>query len=513
MVSYIILHYHKYSENNIISNNALSYFFGGEEVLAPYTSSGPKDPKDVFSDHIEYLYAGLGGPEDFDGQDFSGKIALIERGTYDFVAKIMNAHNHGAVGVIVFNSIAGGDGLLNMAYPSDTKIPAVFIGRSHGLNLVSLIESEGNYVAFSGKTIKAANPEAGNMSSFSSWGTTPNLDFKPEITAPGGGIWSTAQNNQYQSMNGTSMAAPHVAGGSALVLQRIDKDFTLSGTDRVLLAKNLLMNTAIPHHDTGLYNSYYGVGDYNYTSPRRQGAGVMDVYAAVKTPAVAYEKTSGIGKVTLKEIGDVTTFTLEVKNLSHEEVTYVPRGTVQTDLTDGEYNYLETSGVYDEDTLAEDGPNGPYSGEYPIYFSTESLTIPAGETRTLNVTVDLRNAVDWFYNAPLSELYPNGTFLEGFVVLEDPMEMNPTLSIPYMGYYGEWDKAPVIDKTIYEERSFYGLTSLAWYDEANELFEFLGVDFDGRRNTETIAFSQIKTTTVMMCCLFYLSCVTPRKWN
>src|SRR5690606_22527310 len=153
---------------------------------------------------------------------------------------------------------AGGDSLLNMAYPSDTKIPAVFIGRSHGLNLVSLIESEGNYVAFSGKTIKAANPEAGNMSSFSSWGTTPNLDFKPEITAPGGGIWSTAQNNQYPSMNGTSMAAPHVAGGSALVLLRIDKDFTLSGTDRVLLAKNLLMNTAIPHHDTGLYNSYYG---------------------------------------------------------------------------------------------------------------------------------------------------------------------------------------------------------------------------------------------------------------
>jgi lactocepin len=86
----------------------------------------------------------------------------------------------------------------------------------------------------------------------------------------------------------------------------------------------------------------------------------------------------------------------------------------------------------------------------------------------------------------------HGTFLEGFVVLEDPMEMNPTLSIPYMGYYGEWDKAPVIDKTIYEERSFYGLTSLAWYDEANELFEFLGVDFDGRRNTETIAFSPNK---------------------
>ena len=35
------------------------------------------------------------------------------------------------------------------------------------------------------------------MSDFSSWGTTPDLEFKPEITAPGGNIWSTDNNDGY----------------------------------------------------------------------------------------------------------------------------------------------------------------------------------------------------------------------------------------------------------------------------------------------------------------------------
>ena len=84
------------------------------------------------------------------------------------------------------------------------------------------------------------------MSDFSSWGPTPNLDFKPEITAPGGNIFSTFNNNEYGLMSGTSMAAPHVAGGTALIYQRVDKDFGVTGSERYQLAKNLLMNTAKP---------------------------------------------------------------------------------------------------------------------------------------------------------------------------------------------------------------------------------------------------------------------------
>lgn len=49
-------------------------------------------------------------------------------------------------------------------------------------------------------------------SDFSSWGVPGNLDLKPEITAPGGNIWSTLTDGTYGSMSGTSMSAPSVTG-------------------------------------------------------------------------------------------------------------------------------------------------------------------------------------------------------------------------------------------------------------------------------------------------------------
>ncbi|MBR8644374.1 S8 family serine peptidase [[Brevibacterium] frigoritolerans] len=61
------------------------------------------------------------------------------------------------------------------------------------------------------------------------------MDFKLEITAPGGQIYSTLNNDEYGMMSGTSMAAPHVSGGSALVLERVDKDFKLEGSARANL--------------------------------------------------------------------------------------------------------------------------------------------------------------------------------------------------------------------------------------------------------------------------------------
>lgn len=477
-------------ENTYISALALEYVYGGVNNFAPYLSAGTSDPIKAFTEPVAYLNAGLGYPEDFIGKDFSGKIALIERGTLDFVTKISNAQSAGAAGVIMYNSEAGGEGLISMAYPPEGKIPAVFIARSHGLKLIENIVSGANTVSFKGNKEMAMNPNAGKMSDFTSWGTTPSLDFKPEITAPGGNIWSTAQNNGYQNMSGTSMAAPHVAGGSALVLQRVAHDFSLTGAAKVTMAKNLLMSTAVAHGDKGAYNEYYGLGAYNFTSPRRQGAGVMDLFAATTTPAVVYEKTSGESKVSLGEMEDLTKFILTVENFSNEEVTYKVNGTVQTDLTDGEYNYLETQGVYMDGTLSLDGPNGYWSGEFPISFSKEEVTVPAKGTVQVEVEVDLTNTVDWVYNAPLNDVFENGTFIEGFVTLKDVSDTHPTLSIPYMGFYGEWDKAPVVDASIYGEGlSFYELTSMAWYEAASDSLYFLGLDADENAKIDNIAFS------------------------
>lgn len=50
------------------------------------------------------------------------------------------------------------------------------------------------------------------MSDFSSWGVPGDLSLKPEITAPGGNIYSTRTDGTYGLMSGTSMASPSAAG-------------------------------------------------------------------------------------------------------------------------------------------------------------------------------------------------------------------------------------------------------------------------------------------------------------
>ncbi|MGV8163829.1 MAG: S8 family serine peptidase [Alkaliphilus sp.] len=410
----------------------------GDGTFAAY-ASGTINPQFVLCKitAFEYEYAGLGGDASyFAHADFNGKVALIMRGVYAFTQKILEAQEAGAIAVIVFNDAARGDALANMAGHPDITIPSLFIGHTNGANMRD--EATNRTVIFSGPVEIAGNPNAGRMSSFTSWGLTPNLDFKPEITAPGGNIWSTMSFDTYASMSGTSMAAPHMAGASALMAQVLNER-GYSGLKRSWMSQVLTMNTATPIVDIdSTFNTFI--------SPRRQGAGLLQVDKALATPAYVFNLENNEPSIALREIGDTRNFTLRLMTLDTATIPvhYEVYATVLTNRIEGPFLRTEMVPV-----------TGAVLSTSGIDITTVTHTVYAGAGSTnLHFTLDLSNAG-----------INHNSFVEGFIEFK-PGSGNPdipALSIPFVGFYGDWDgpEAPrVVDRLHYEADTFLPYTGL-----------------------------------------------------
>lgn len=427
-------------DNRYTRANSLTYELDGKVHKVPMIIAGNINPTDVFDGPVEFVDGGSGHPTEL--TNVAGKIALIVRGglTTSFVDKLSNAQAAGAIGVIVRNHEAGGDELVNMLTPDNLQIPAVFIGYNDGLALMSLEEK---FVTFTDEIVAAPNPTGGLMSSFSSWGTTSSLNLKPEITAPGEPIYSTLNNDRYGVMGGTSMAAPHVAGGSALVMEYIKEHKDLKNlplSEQTRLSKVLLMNTA---------KILYDEDGFEY-SPRRQGAGLMNLYGAVNTPVRVVDAFTKEAKVELKDFED-TSFTMAFNAINHSDsdATYEVDVVVLRDYIypyrDVELNLLSTDYIYGATINAPD-----------------TITVPAnGETR-FEVTVDLSTD---------DTIYRN-MFVEGFVILIDPNDENPTLSVPYVGFLGDWSEPNIIDGLRFidpEGSSYFNESGMLYLDNLGVL--------------------------------------------
>jgi subtilisin family serine protease len=162
----------------------------------------------------------------------TGRIALIQRGVCEFGFKVLTAQNAGAIGALIYNSVAGGDALQAMgggAVGDQVTIPSVFMRRSNGLAMVDYYNANPTTAAaeFFYNPHSAANP-GDVIAGFSSRGPTQDKDIKPDVVAPGVDVLSSGYSSGefpapfigFGSASGTSMATPHVAGASALLLQK-----------------------------------------------------------------------------------------------------------------------------------------------------------------------------------------------------------------------------------------------------------------------------------------------------
>jgi subtilisin family serine protease len=240
----------------------------------------------------------------FPANFFAGKIALIQRGTCTFYVKAQNAMAAGAAGVVLFNNVAAPVSPTVAGSPPVT-IPVVIISKADGDSVYNAALAG---VPFEWTNINVESPiaTAGLISDFSSYGTDAELTLKPDVSAPGGQIFSTWPHQQFgghNSISGTSMASPHVAGAAALYLQA-------HPDASVPTVTTALMNTAVP----GNWSLAPAAGLLDETY--RQGAGLIQVANAITTTTSVTPSKISLGE------GSGGTRTLTIHNTGSTAVTY-----------------------------------------------------------------------------------------------------------------------------------------------------------------------------------------------
>ncbi len=384
---------------------------------------------------IEYItIPGAGRSADYTGIDVTGKIVLVARGSSTFEEKANVAQEKGAAGIIIYNNVSG-DIKMNVG---DTTIAVASIRQDDGELLAA---------AGSGKlTVKRSQASGPFMSDFSSWGPTPDLQIKPEITAHGGSIYSAVPGQSYDHMSGTSMATPNMSGVVALLRQYVMEKHPDMANDPVAVTafvNQLLMSTAdIVFNTNGLPYSV-----------RKQGAGLANLTNAGATTAFVqtYDRLTGeIMDKSKIELGDdpnktgVYTLKFAINNfgttaLSYDISAYVmTEGVSDTKTTDGKTTVTEQGYILDGAAVTVKGVQGGT-------LNGTTVSVNGGQIAEIEVTITLSDA-DKKY---LDDSFANGMYVEGFVVLTAKEGTTVNLSAPYLAFYGDWTQAPIFDLDFY----------------------------------------------------------------
>lgn len=466
---------------------------------------------------------GTGTPEEFGEVNVEGKIALVQRGNISFTEKCENAKTAGAVACLVYNNEPG---VIRMDLnDSKVDIPCASITMLSGAYILEQLAQNPNLTLEAGAEAGVVPSEtAYQMSDFSSWGVTPSLTLEPDITAPGGNIYSTVDGGGYGVMSGTSMASPNLAGISALVKEYATSADGLGyadGAEVNALVRALLMSTSVPLvHPDGLYYS-----------PRNQGSGLANAYNAVTTQAYLSVDGCDVPKVELYDdpgkVGEYN-YSFQVHNFGDETLYYGLNTVAQTegvnvvegvnfmsstpkalgaataetasamvythdvngssvcDSHDAYWIYQAVSGraldenwtdvafryntTADEEVTEDDVQaylDALVGLESEADLEAQVLEVKAGETQTVNVSVNLSEDDRSYFAA----YYPNGGYVEGYTFLDACNAQGIDLSLPYLGFYGNWTDAPLFDgdNANPETNGFFWGEENSFYNQYNTI--------------------------------------------
>ncbi|KAF2723337.1 subtilisin-like protein [Polychaeton citri CBS 116435] len=350
-----------------------------------------------------------------DTPDLSGKIVLVRRGSCTFVQKVTNIAAKGAEYVMFYNNAPGSasvtavvDGIKGIGMVTAQQgaefISLLSAGKDVTLNIIDPTYA----TQYAEQTTN--NATGGFLSTYTSWGPTYELDIKPQVAAPGGLILSTypLPLGGYAVLSGTSMACPITAAIVALVSN-------VRGTLDPATIESLLSATGNPN----VFQD--GKTAYPYLAPvAQQGGGLIQAYDA------AHSKT--VLSVSSLAFNDTAHFSarkqFSIKNTGSKSITYS----------------ISNIGAAAGYTLPADGdiypapfPNELVASYADIHFSASKVTVPAGGSKTVSLTL-----------APPRNL--NGTRLavySGYIALN--ASNGESHSLPYQGVVGSMYSATVLD--------------------------------------------------------------------
>ena len=507
--------------SNYFRVSGTNYAYTEDTVYGNRAMAGLDTSADASGTQYEYIFVdGPGEASDYEGLDLSGKIVFCSRGVNSFYVKANTAASLGAAATVIYNNTTGALGLNLNGYQYSN--PCVAITQADGAAVkaasteqktqAGLTYYTGNMTIYGKKGTVMGGSGYYTMSDFSSWGVPDNLTLKPEITAPGGQIYSVygttpsgGGRDQYELMSGTSMAAPQVTGMAALLAQYIRETGLeqASGLSARHLAQSLLMSTAEPLREEASGGNYYSI--------LNQGAGLARVDRAMA--ATSYVLVDGQQDAKVKaELGDDPSrtgeyrFSFSIHNLTDKAQTYALDADVFTqdvfeeegmrfldtwtqtlpavasftsdghiilpknaaldcDLNgDGATNALDADYLleYILGNVSELKADGDRNGDgrltsYDAHLLLAQLEgetcveVPAGGSVRITATLTLTAAA----KAQMDEQMPNGGYVEAFVyaneIASEQGAEGVSHSIPVLAFYGNWSDASMFDKGSFVE--------------------------------------------------------------